>query len=53
LPTGDKALVNHKQMYYMAVAYAVNDFKYNRYDATDPTKLNGQKLPYIQSGKGC
>jgi hypothetical protein len=51
--TGNKTLVNHKQLYYMAVAYAINDFKYNRYDATDPTKLNGQKLPYIQSGKAA
>ncbi|MDC1403445.1 T9SS type A sorting domain-containing protein [Crocinitomicaceae bacterium] len=44
---GDKALVNHKTYYYIAIAYAHNLFK--EYDPNDPAKLDGQKLPYIAS----
>ncbi len=40
-------LVNHKTYYYVAVAYGYNEFK--KYDPTDPTKLDGQKKPYILS----
>jgi len=41
------ALINHKKYYYMAVAYAYNNFE--EY-STDPnnSSLFGQKLPYLQ-----
>jgi hypothetical protein len=41
------ALVNHKTYYYIAIAYAHNEF--DEYDPTDPDKLKGQKLPYLSS----
>ncbi len=44
---GNKALVNHKTYYYIAVAYGYNNFK--DYDPNDPSKFDGQKLPYIAS----
>jgi len=45
--SGNRALVNHKSYYYIAVAYGYNNFK--DYDPTDETKLDGQKLPYLRS----
>ncbi|MDX1652666.1 MAG: T9SS type A sorting domain-containing protein [Brumimicrobium sp.] len=42
-----KALVNHKTYYYIAIAYAFNEYK--PYDPTDPQLLDGQKIPYISS----
>ena len=44
---GERALVNHKTYYYVAVAYAHNEFK--KYDPTDALLLDGQKIPYISS----
>ncbi|MFK7787057.1 MAG: T9SS type A sorting domain-containing protein [Crocinitomicaceae bacterium] len=44
---GERALVNHKTYYYVAVAYAHNEFK--RFDPTDALFLDGQKIPYISS----
>ncbi len=44
---GDRQLVNHKTYYYIAVAYAYNNFK--NYDPNDPLALDGQKIPYISS----
>ncbi|MDP1622902.1 MAG: hypothetical protein Q8M08_11260 [Bacteroidales bacterium] len=44
--TGDDRLINHKQYYYMAVAYAYNQFK--PYVQNDPLSLDGQKKPYIR-----
>lgn len=44
---GDKRLVNHKTYYYVAIAYAFNEFE--KYDQNDPTKLGGQKTPYVSS----
>lgn len=44
---GERALVNHKTYYFVAVAYAHNEFK--RYDPTDGLSLDGQKIPYISS----
>jgi hypothetical protein len=41
----DKRLVNHKQYYYLAIAYAHNE--YAHYDPNDPLFLTGQKLPYL------
>jgi len=42
---GDLALINHKQYYYMAIAYAYNEFK--EYNQNNPAALNGQKLPFL------
>jgi len=42
-------LVNHKQYYYLAVAYGHNNYK--DYVQTDPSGLNGQKLPYLAGRK--
>lgn len=42
-----KTLVNHKKYYYIAVAYAVNEYK--KYNPLDPTSFDGQKKPYIVS----
>ena len=47
---GDKALVNHKTYYYVAIAYAHNEYK--KYDPNDPLGLDGQKMPYISSRLG-
>jgi hypothetical protein len=44
---GARTLVNHKTYYYVAVAYAFNQFK--KYDPNDPLQLDGQKIPYISS----
>jgi hypothetical protein len=44
--TGDDRLINHKQYYYMAVAYAYNQYK--KYNQTDPLALDGQKTPYLR-----
>jgi hypothetical protein len=45
--TGERALVNHKTYYYIAVSYAYNQFK--EYDPNDALLLDGQKIPYISS----
>ncbi len=50
---GDNKLINHKEVYYMAVAYAVNYSEFNVFNPSDPLLLNGQKLPYIESGKSA
>lgn len=43
---GDDKLINHKQYYFMAVAYGYNHGEYN----IDPNQpLNGYNLPYISS----
>jgi hypothetical protein len=42
-------LVNNKEYYYVAVAYAHNRFK--EYSQTDPNKLDGQKEPYLAGRK--
>ena len=42
--TGDLTLINHKQYYYLAVAYAYNEYKV--YNQNDPTP-SGQKEPYL------
>lgn len=52
---GDRALVNHKTYYYIALAYAYNDKADliteipNLYDPADPLTIDGQQLPYIAS----
>ncbi len=50
--TGDNKLVNHKEYYFMAVAYAYNYSQYNEFDPNN-TLAGGQKLPYLESGKGA
>lgn len=43
---GDDKLINHKQYYFMAIAYGYNHGEYN----VDPNVLvNGYNLPYISS----
>lgn len=41
--------VNHKTYYFMAVSYAYNN--YLEFNPNDPTKLDGQKKPYLESRK--
>ncbi len=40
-----KTLVNHKDYYYIALAYGYNNYK--NYDPNDPTALDGQKEPFF------
>ena len=48
--TGDNPnLVNHKTYYYMAVAYAYNNFL--TYNQDDALGLQGQKKPYLEGRK--
>lgn len=49
--SGNNELVNHKKYYYMAVAYAYNNYK--TYDQNDPLQLDGQKLPYLAGRKNA
>ena len=42
-------LVNNKEYYYVCVAYAHN--RYKEYSQTDPSKLDGQKEPYLAGRK--
>ncbi len=42
-------LTNHKQYYYLAVAYAYNNYK--SYVQSIPESLNGQKLPFLAGRK--
>jgi len=46
---GDSKLVNFKRYYFVAIAYAYNNYK--TYDPTDPLALDGQKKNYIASRK--
>jgi len=45
-----KTLVNHKQYYYMAIAYAYNNFK--QYSNLYPNMLDGQQVPYLSGRSG-
>ncbi len=40
-------LINHKSYYYMAIAYAYNNYK--TFDPNDGLMLDGQKKPYLES----
>jgi len=60
--TDDTRLINHKTYYYMVVSYAFNNYgngfgnlKYldPEYNPSDPTKLNGQRVPYLRSRTGA
>ncbi|MBU2018648.1 MAG: T9SS C-terminal target domain-containing protein [Bacteroidetes bacterium] len=48
---GNRTLVNFKRYYFMAVAYAYNNFK--NYNPSDPDALDGQQKPYLQSRKAA
>ncbi|MCX6280951.1 MAG: T9SS C-terminal target domain-containing protein [Bacteroidetes bacterium] len=43
---GDPTFINHKQYYYMVIAYAYNNYK--QYNPNDPAGLDGQKKPYLR-----
>jgi hypothetical protein len=45
--TGDVRLVNHKQYYYMALAYAYNEFMPYSQEPSVQMGLLGQKAPYL------
>ncbi|HOY32711.1 MAG TPA: hypothetical protein PKW80_12605 [Bacteroidales bacterium] len=49
--SGDKRLVNHKQYYYIAIAYAYNNYK--TYSQSNPLDYDGQKLPYKAGRKAA
>ncbi|MFK8045343.1 MAG: T9SS type A sorting domain-containing protein [Crocinitomicaceae bacterium] len=49
--SGDTKLVNFKKYYFMAIAYASNNFK--TYDPNVAGSLNGQKKPYLGSRKAA
>ena len=45
------ALVNHKTYYFMAVAYAYNNFLDYAQDPNNPILLSGQQKPYLEGRK--
>lgn len=49
--TEAKRLVNHKEYYYLAIAYAHNDFKH--YDPTSMGSVGTQQQPYKAGRKGA
>jgi len=49
--TQDRRLVNHKQYYYMAIAYAYNEYRPYSQDPGVLNGLYGQKHPYLAGRK--
>ncbi|MBU2466860.1 MAG: T9SS type A sorting domain-containing protein, partial [Bacteroidetes bacterium] len=49
--TGDNRLVNHKQYYFMAIAYAYNEFMEYTQEPAVLNGLLGQKTPYLAGRK--
>lgn len=49
--TGDVRLVNHKTYYYMAIAYAYNNYLQFGIDQNNPDALFGQQTPYLAGRK--
>ncbi len=49
--TGVKTLVNFKKYYYVAVAYAYNNYK--TYDPTNSNSFDGQTKPYLRGRKSA
>ncbi len=47
--TSDKNIVNNKKYYYVAIAYAHNNYK--QFNPEDATKIDGQKQTYLASRK--
>jgi hypothetical protein len=48
---GVRTLVNYKKYYYVAVAYAYNNFL--KYDQNNPDSFEGQRYPYLAGRKGA
>jgi len=48
---GIRTLVNYKKYYYVAVAYAYNNFM--KYSQNDPDSFEGQRFPYLAGRKGA
>ena len=48
---GVRTLVNFKKYYYLAVAYAYNN--YLKYDQNNPESFEGQRKPYLAGRKGA
>lgn len=48
---GDRALVNHKKYYYLAVSYAYNQFL--EFDPNTEEGIRGQKTPYLPSRRSA
>jgi len=49
--TGNRQLVNYKTYYFIAIAYAYNEYAPFFIDETLPVGLAGQKLPYLRGRK--
>jgi len=49
--SGSKQLVNYKTYYFIAVAYAYNEYLPFNMDPNDLLGLQGQKLPYLRGRK--
>ncbi|MEA1875799.1 MAG: T9SS C-terminal target domain-containing protein, partial [Bacteroidota bacterium] len=49
--SGIRTLVNNKRYYYVAVAYAYNNFM--KYDQNNPDSFEGQRTPYKAGRKGA
>ncbi|MFA6481753.1 MAG: hypothetical protein WCW62_04175, partial [Bacteroidales bacterium] len=48
---GVRTLVNFKKYYYLAVAYAYNNFL--KYDQNNPDSFEGQRKPYLAGRRGA
>ncbi|MDD3875692.1 MAG: T9SS type A sorting domain-containing protein [Bacteroidales bacterium] len=51
--TGNRRLVNHKQYYYLAIAYAYNSYMSYSQDPGTLNGLYGQKKPYLAGRKSA
>ena len=49
--TDNPTLINHKTYYYMAVAYAYNNYLDYAQDPAEPILLSGQQKPYLEGRK--
>ena len=49
--TDNPTLINHKSYYYMAVAYAYNNYMDYAQDPAQPILLSGQQKPYLEGRK--
>lgn len=47
----DISLVNFQTYYFMAIAYAYNNYLDYKVDPADPNALNGQQKPYLEGRK--
>jgi len=51
--TGDNRLVNHKKYYYVAIAYAYNNYLQYEQDINNPAGLAGQTKTYLAGRKSA